>query len=182
MKKPFLAAVLLAMGALAHAEPNPAKQELLNKVIQLQQSGFDSLANAVASEPAARLMQQVGATLQFRVAPEKREALGKEIQGDVKKYLDEVGPLLRERSTKLAPAALIPLLDEKFSEDELRQLITVLESPVLRKFSQLSPAIQKALVDKLVADTRGQVEPKVKTLQQSIGKRLDAAVKPPASK
>ncbi len=149
-------------------------------MLQLQQPAFDGMAAAVASEPASRLMQQAGAALQFRVAPEKREAIGKDIQADVKKYGDEVVPMLRERSVKLAPTTVGPLLDEKFSEDELRQLITILESPVLNKFSQLAPTIQKTLTDKLVTDMRSQVEPKVTILRLSIDKRVNAAIQPAA--
>jgi len=178
MKKTLLAATLLAVAAMAHAEPNPAKKELINKMLQLQQPVFDGMASAVASEPASRLMQQAGAALQFRVAPEKREALGREIQADVKKYGDDVVPLLRERTAKLAPNAVGPLLDEKFSEDELRQLVAILESPVLAKFSQLTPTIQKTLTDKLVTDMRSQVEPKVNALRLTIDKRVNAAIQP----
>lgn len=170
--------MLLAVAAMAHAEPNPAKKELINKMLQLQQPAFDGMATSVASEPAARLMQQAGAALQFRVPAEKRESLGREIQADVKKYGDEVVPLLRERSVKLAPTAIGPLLDEKFSEEELRQLVSILESPVLSKFSQLAPTIQKTMSDKLVTDMRSQVEPKVNALRLTIDKRVNAAIQP----
>ncbi|MDR7379119.1 hypothetical protein J2X19_003813 [Rhodoferax ferrireducens] len=178
MKKTLLAATLLAVASMAHAEPNPAKKELINKLLQIQQPAVDITASALAEQPLLRLKQQVEAAVQFRVPPERREALGKEIQGDVKKYIDEARPLLRERANKLAPSTIGVLLDEKFTEDELRQLIALLESPVQRKFNQLGQELQKSLVDKLVADTKGQIEPKLKTLEQSIGKRLEAAAQP----
>ena len=110
--------------------------------------------------------------LQSRIAPDKREAVAKEIQADIKKYVDEAVPLLRERAVKLAPSTLGPLLEEKFSEDELKQLIAIMESPVNRKYGQMNGELQKALGDKLVTETRSLIEPKVKELDASIGKRL----------
>lgn len=180
MKHKLLAVALLTVAALVHAEPTPAKKELLNKVLQLQQPLIDVTARQLAEQPIAQLMQPVGNAIQFRVPPEKREALGKEIQADMKKYIDDVGPMLRDRTAKLAPAVLGAQLDAKFSEDELRQLIALLESPVLRKFSQMGPDMQKALAEKVVAETKGQIEPKLKALGQGVDKRLNAAAPPPA--
>lgn len=181
MKHTLLAVALLSVAALAHAEPSPAKKELINKVMQLEQQMVDATVRQLAQQPLIQLMQPVGPAIQFRVPPEKREALAKDIQADMKKYVDEVTPLLSDRASKLAPAEIGGLLDAKFTEDELRQLIVALESPILRKFSQLLPEMQKTLVDKLVADTKGQIEPKLKALGQSVEKRINAVAPPPSA-
>jgi len=75
----------------------------------------------------------------------------------------------------LAPSSVGKILDEKFSEAELKQLVTLLESPIYRKFSEQSFVMQRALQEKLVADTRSTVEPKLKSLDQSWVKRLQDA-------
>lgn len=166
------AAVSVALMTSAHAEPSAAKKELINKVIQLQQGGIDGTARLVVEQPAAALWQRAAMVIQTRVAPEKREALAKEIQADIRKYLDEVNPVAHDKATKVAPGVLTPLLDEKFNEDELKQLISWLESPVVKRYLQLSPEIQKGLADKLVGEIRGQVEPKVQALERTIGGKL----------
>lgn len=171
MKKLF-ALLLLAWVGLAGAQVSASKKELVTKLLQLQQPAFEQIARSLAERPAAQLMQEAGMALQSRVAADKREAVAKEIQADVKKYVDEAVPLVRERAIKLAPSTIGVVLEEKFSEDELRQLIAIIESPVNRKFLQLGGEMQKALGEKLVAETRGAIDPKVKTLQQAIGKRL----------
>lgn len=171
MKK-FFTLALLALVTVAQAQAAETKKELVAKVLQLQQPAIEMAARALAERPAALMMQQAGQALQTRVAADKREAIGKEIQADVKKYLDEAVPLVRERALKLAPSTIGAMLEEKFSEDELKQLIAIIESPVNRKYSQMSGELQKSLVDKLVADTQGAIEPKVKALEQVIVKRL----------
>jgi hypothetical protein len=174
MKKTILAVTLLAAAALAQAEISPAKQELINKVLQLQQPTLDQMSRQLAEGDALRLMQNAMSVIQFKVPPEKREALAKDVQGDVKKYVDDVRPMLRDRLTKLAPGAVGPLLDGRFSEDELRQLIAVLDSPVLRKYSQMAPDLNKAIFEKISADSKSQIETKLRALDAAIVKRLSA--------
>lgn len=182
LKKLFVvAAVTLASLAQAQAPSSAAKKELVAKVLQLQQPALELAAQALTERPAAQIMQQASLILKSRVAPEQREAVGKEIQADVKKYLDEAVPLVRARAIKLAPSTIGVLLDERFSEEELKQLIAIIESPVNRKFSQLGGEMEKVLGDKLVAETQGAIEPKVKTLQQSVAKRLGLPAPAPAA-
>ena len=172
--------VLMTAPMLASAEPSAAKKELIAKAIQLQQGGVEGIARSLVEQPALAMMQQAGQVLQTRIAPDKREALAKEIQADIRKYVEETTPLLRDKASKLAPAVMGPLLDEKFTEDELKQLVGWLESPVVRRYQQLSPEIQKGLSEKLVAETRAQVEPKLQALDRSVSGRL--GLPPPPAK
>lgn len=165
-------AASLLFASAVQAQSSAAKNELVVKILQLQRPAIEGIATALAQQPAAQMMQGASVALQTRVAPDKREAVAKEIQADLKKYADDAVPLLRERAVKLAPTTLGVMLEEKFSEDELRQLIAIMESPVNKKFAQMNGDLQKALGDKLVSDSRGVIEPKVKALEQSIAKRL----------
>lgn len=176
MMKKLFAITLLALVGVVHAQSTAAKKELVAKVLQLQRAAVEQTAQALVERPAAQLMQQAGVALQSRVAADKREAVAKDIQADVKKYVDEAGPLVRERALKLAPSTVGALLEEKFSEDELKQLIAIMESPVNRKFLQLGGELQKALVEKVVADTQAVIQPKVKALELSMTKRLGLPV------
>ena len=159
----------------AAAPASPAKKELVQKLLTLQQPGFEGLARSLAEQSIAQLAQQASAVLQSRVAPEQRDALAKDVQAEFVKYGDDVGPLLRDRVLKLAPGVVGPVLEEKFSDDELKQVIAALESPGFRKYMQLTPELQRALGQKLVADTQAQVEPKLKALEQSVSKKFSAA-------
>lgn len=171
MKK-LVVIALLTLASVAQAEPTAAKKELISKVLLLQQPAIEQTAQALAERPAAQMMQQAGMVLQSKVAADKREAVAKAIQADVKKYVDEVVPLVRERAVSVAPSTVGALLDEKFTEDELKQLIAIIESPVNRKFLQMGGDMQKALLDKVVAQTQGAIEPKIKALEQAISNHL----------
>jgi hypothetical protein len=176
MKKKLFAIALLALVGVVHAQSTAAKKELVAKVLQLQRAAVEQTGQALVERPAAQLMQQAGVALQARVAADKRDAVAKDIQADVKKYIDEAGPLVRDRAVKLAPSTVGAVLDEKFSEDELKQLIAIMESPVNRKFLQLGGEMEKALAEKVVADTQAVIQPKVKALELSMTKRLGLPV------
>jgi hypothetical protein len=171
---------LMAMGAAQAAEPvSAAKKELVQKVLTLSQPWAEGFARTVVVEqPLAQMGPAVNASLQNMPA-DKREAAGKAIDADVKKYVDEVTPISRKKAQELAPKTLAPLFEEKFSEDELKTLVAWLESPVSRKFGQVQPEMQQAMGQALVADTRTVIEPKLKALQQTIGQRLGMAPQTP---
>lgn len=158
--------------APAPAPSSPAKKELVQRVLKLQQPAIESLARGLAEQPAAMLMQEAGAVLQQRVAADKREATAREIQADVKKYIDETVPAVQQRAVKLAPDTIGAILEANLTEDELRQVIGYLESPVQRKFQQLTGQMERSLTEKLVADARPQVNANLEALRASVAKRL----------
>ena len=178
MKKLFVLALLFA-SALAAAQSTPAKKELVAKILQLQQSSIEGVARAIAEQPAAMVMQRANAVLQARIPPDKREAIAKDVQGDLKKYVDEAVPVVRERAVKLAPSTIGAMLEEKFSEEELKQLLAIIESPVNRKYLQLGGEMQKALTDKLVAETRPVIDPKIKAMELAVATHLGIPVTAP---
>ena len=64
----------------------------------LQQSDIEGVARSLVERPAAQMMREAGLALQQQqTPPEKREAVGKQIEAEVKKYVDEAYPLVRDR-------------------------------------------------------------------------------------
>jgi hypothetical protein len=178
MKKLMIAA-LLSSAALAGAQTpaasapsSPAKKELVQKLLVLQQPGIELVARGLVERPDLQMMQEASLVLQRQIAPDKREAIGKQVEADVKKYVEEATPLVRERAVKLAPSTIGPILEEKFSEDELRQLISWLESPINKKYAQIGPEMQTAFVQKLVLDARPVVDPKLQALDGKVRSTL----------
>lgn len=173
-------AIALAAASPAFAQgasPAPAggaKKALVAKVLELQKPGIEAMARQLTEQPAAQMLQQAGAALQ-RVPADKREAVAKELEADARKYADETTPLVRERALKLAPETIGPLLEEKLSEAELKQIVAMLESPAVKKYNGLMGEMQRALVGRVVAETRPTVDPKVRALEQSMSRRLNAA-------
>lgn len=159
----------------AAPEASSGKKALIERVIQLQQGSVERLAVAMAEEPALVLSQRASEAIVARVPKERQEALAKDLQADMQKYVKDVVPTVRKAAVQLAPATVAPMLDAQMSESELREVIALLESPAFAKYMQLSVDMQKALQAKLLAATRGTVEPKVQALEKVLSDKIRAA-------
>lgn len=160
-----------ATAPAAASGSSAAKKELVAKVLKLQQPGIEGMARQLAEQPARQLLMQADRVLQT-IPAERRDALARDIEADARKYIDEATPIVRDKAVKLAPSTIGPILEERFTEDELKQIIAILESPVNRRFQMAGPDMQKAIGEKLVAESRGEVEAKLKAFDQSVAKRL----------
>jgi hypothetical protein len=186
MSNKLLGALLLSACAVVQAQAqtaaqsaaSPAKKELVQKLLTLQQPGIEMAARSLVERPAAQMMQEAGRVLQVQVPADKREAVGKAIEADVKKYVEDALPPVKERAIKLAPTTIGATLEEKFSEDELKQLIAWFESPVNKKFQQVGAEMQSNFMQKLVAEARPLLEPKLQSLEQRVRTALGAPAAP----
>lgn len=165
------AAAQTSAPAAVAAPSSPAKKEAAARVLVLMRPAIETLGAQLAQQPALQIQQRAAQAMQG-VAADRREIVGREIEADLRKYVEETGPLMRERAVKLGPTTISPLLEERFSEDELRELITMLESPLNRRFQQSFPEMQRALAETLVAEMRAEIETRARALEQSVGKRL----------
>lgn len=173
-----LAGALVAASLFAAPAMAQSKKELVSKLLAVQQPGVEALARSLAERPAAEMTMAARQYLQ-NVPAEKRDSVVKAIDEELKKYADESVPLLRERAIALAPSTIGSELETNFNEAELKQLLSWFESPVVKRYNQLVPGMQRALSEKLVTETRGQIEPKIKTLETAMARHL--GLPPPGS-
>lgn len=174
-----LSAPLVQAQSNSGASASPAKKELVAKIVKLQQPGFEGFARTIVQQNTNQVLQAAGNAVQQRVAADRREAVWRDIQADGRKFAEEAFAIVRDRALKLGPAIISPMLEERFNEDELKQLIALMESPVGKKFASMNGEIMKALADKLMAEVRPTVDPKMQAFQQSVASRLTPA--PPAT-
>ena len=176
---PITAAPTAAPAPAVTAPSSPAKKELVARILKLQAPSIELVARNLAEQPAAVILERAGQAMSQRVPADKQAAMAKDIRADAQKYVDDAVPVVQARALKLAPTTIGPMIEDKFTEDELKQIIVVLESAAYTKFQQMGGDMQNALLDKLVAETRSSVEPKVKALEATVGRRL--GIEPPAS-
>jgi uncharacterized protein len=174
-----LLAVALAGSSMAMAQDKAA---MVKQFLDLQRPGIEALARGLVEQSSAPIAQAGSQYLQTQVPAEKREAAAKAADAELKKYFDEAYPIVRDKAVALAPDALGPILRDNFSEDELRQLLAWINSPLSKKYQELNPKMQSALTEKLVAETRASIEPKMRTLDANVAKALGAPTEgaPPA--
>lgn len=174
--KSLLGMALLAGASLACAQgqaipgapPSAAKKELVQRLLTLQQPSIENVGRDLAERPARQLAADAEQALMTRVPAEKREAAAKQIQELLRKYGEESLAVVRDRTAKINQANLAPMVDEKFTEEELRQLLASLESPVFKKYQQTQPAMVSTYAQTLVKELEAALTPKLQTLEQNV--------------
>ncbi|MDE2402149.1 MAG: hypothetical protein KGL90_10830 [Burkholderiales bacterium] len=166
-----LTSTLLALPLSALAD----KKEWVQKLLTAQQPSLENTARNLAEQPARQLVAASQSVLAQAVPADKREATAQQIDAEIKKYLEAAGPAVRASTLKLSQSVIGPLFEEKFTEEELKQLVGMLESPVLKKYQGLLPEVSNSLLEKVIADARPQVDPKLQVAQTNIRAILDKA-------
>ena len=170
----------LALAAATDAGAQGAtKKELVQRVLAAQQPELENVSRGIVERPAAQMMQEAGMAIQRQIPADKRESTGKAVEAEVRKFVDEAYPLVRDRAIRLAPSTIGAVLEEKMTEDELKQLVAWLESAANKKFQSLGPDMRNAFVQKVLNDVRPVVDPKMVALDGRI--RVVLGLPPAAS-
>ena len=162
--------------ATTQASVAQTKEQLVQHLLKLWH--VEGVGLTMLRVPIEESLRQSRSLLQGRVSSEKQVETMKDIEAYAQEFMDKTAPGVLDRSRKLIPTTVAPILMAKFTEDELRQIIAMLESPVKAKFEALVPELQKALGQKMAADEGPQIKPRMEELQTRIGLRLRAAVTP----
>ena len=168
-----------AMAAAPAAASSPAKHELARRWVAVQDPALEKLARSVVELPARQLLAAAEPVLRGKVPADKREAVAKQLQEAARKYVDETAPAVSKRAQELGQSDLQASIEEKYTEDELRQIVAFFESPTFKKMQQTQPQIDQALQRKLVSEMQPTIEGKARALQASMTKIL--GVSPPAA-
>jgi hypothetical protein len=168
----------LALAGAACAEGTasvpPDKQALVQHVVD--KLALESVGLQMLQAPVADMLQQSRVLIQTRVPADKQEAALKDVTAEASKFMEEEAPLLRASTQAIVHAEVAPMLAQKFSADELKQLAALLDSPVLAKFETLVPELRKTVGENLAKANQAQIKPKMAELQNRVGLRLRAAV------
>jgi hypothetical protein len=164
-------AVALLWAVPAHAD----KKSLIQKAVALQQGSLDDLARSVAEQPARQLGGVTRQVVTQAVPADKQEATFKAVDAELKKYVEGALPIAKASANKVGVSVLGEILDKQFTEAELKELVTILESPVLKKYQTIMPELTQTLTDKVVADARTGIAPKAQAAENAVKKILDGA-------
>ncbi len=188
---PLALAAALALSTTAHAAPASApaaaatppvaidaeKQKQIDRILAILHPE-NGVLQAV-QEQAAKAMQQSNVALQNAQVPQERgEKALKDIQTDVQKYIDTTMPVAVASAKKFATPTSAPILAAAFTTDELRQLATMLESPLRERLDKVLPQMQNAVGQKVSTDIGPTVSKNVRTMGEAITGKLRVAVTP----
>lgn len=149
--------------------------------------------NRMLAQLAGSAAQGVIANWNARLAglpAAKRQSAATALDAELKKFNDDNLKLVTAEAAKVRSGALLSAYMERFSEEELKQLIALMEAPVFKKYQTLSPELGNIYVKAIVDGTRSAVETRSKAFDVAASKitgipaaaaNTPAASAPPAS-
>ena len=173
MKK-FITGVALSSLVLltpAMAQTADPKLEWATKVVALQQGPeLDRLVNQLADSAAQEVLQAWAPRLQSNVSKEKMEQARENLNAELKKYFDDVFKAINAKTGKVSTDALVPVYMQKFSLEELKQLVGFFESPAVKKYQAAAPELGNVFVQQLIEATRADVVARGKLFDEAAQK------------
>ena len=97
---------------------------------------------------------------------------------ELKKYFDDVSTTINSKAGKVSANALIPAYMERFTLDELKQLVGFFESPAIKKYQLAAPELGSLFVKQLIEETRSDVIVRTRQFDDAATKIIGAAPAP----
>jgi len=162
--------------------PPPAdpRVELARRIVQLQQPAIEQMASSIVEQMARRLLENAGNVL-ARMPVERREAVARDVEADVRQFMDGALPLVRSRALTASGPAMAPVLAERLTAEELQDIVRILESPSYRQLQRVAPELQRRLTAALVPDVRPSLEQQIRRTEQRVAQHLGLTAVPPSS-
>jgi hypothetical protein len=171
LKRVLLATALASAATAGWAQD---KATLIKQFLDIQKPAVEMMARGIVQSTSDPVAAAASEYLSTRVAADKREAAAKAADEEFRKYFDATFPIVRDKAAQVFPGVVTPILEQDFTEDELKTLMAWLNSPVSRKFGETSGKLQQALGQKIVGDLRSTLEPKVEKLNVDVAKAIGA--------
>jgi uncharacterized protein len=158
-----------------YAQTTDAKRQLAARAIAAQEGPE---MNNMLTQLAGSATQQVMAGWNERVdkmPAAKQQGAITAIDSELKKFNDDALKLITAQATKARANALLTAYTERFSEDELKQLVALMEAPVFKKYQTVAPELGSAYIKAIVEGTRSDVIERSKVFEAAATKIVDSA-------
>jgi uncharacterized protein len=183
MKK-LLTAVLIAGCTFSAASQTPSadpKLEWATRVVSLQQADLDGLVGQLVGTASQDIVAGWAPRFDSSVPKARQAKATEEFNAELTKFAADANKIISAKVGQANSEALIPAYMERFSVDELRQLATFFESPVIRKYKAATPELVDVFVKKLVASTQPDIQARARQFDAAASKIVGSAPAAPAA-
>lgn len=169
----------VVLSAAVNAQTVDPKLEWATKAVALQQGPeLERLVGQLADSATQDILQNWGPRLQSDVPPAKIEQAKEGLNTELKKYFDDVSRTINGKVGKVSNTALIPAYMDRFSLDELKQLVAFFESPAVKKYQLAAPELGNLFVKQLIEETRVDVTARTRQFDDAATKIIGTAPAP----
>jgi uncharacterized protein len=167
--------------AVALAQTADPKTEWAAKVVALQQGPeLDRLVQQLSGGATQELIASWGPKLEASVPKAKQQKASEDLNVELKKYSEDANKLISKQVSKVSTDTLVPAYMEKFTLEELKQLVSFFESPAIKKYQSTAPELGNIFVQKLIEASRNDVMARAKQFDDAAVKIVGSAPAPAA--
>jgi uncharacterized protein len=167
--------------AVASAQTADPKTEWATKVVALQQGPeLDRLVQQLSGGATQELIASWGPKLEASVPKAKQQKASEDLNVELKKYSEDANKLIAKQVNKVSTDTLVPAYMEKFTLEELKQLVAFFESPAIKKYQSTAPELGNIFVQKLIEASRTDVMARAKQFDDAAVKIVGSAPAPAA--
>jgi uncharacterized protein len=139
-----------------------AKLELAGKLVALQRGpDMERMVFQLTSSAVQPVIAKWAPELES-MPKAKVEKAREQLNAELKTLSDATRKLIDTQMSKSADSALLPAYMERFSEEEMGQLLAMFESPIYKKYQRVAPELGNLWVKDVVENTRTAVEDSAK--------------------
>lgn len=179
---PALLLLAAAMALPMAAQAQDSKRALATKLAQIQKkSDAEQITNQLIASVAQPVIGIWSQRIDQSVPQARQKDVRDKLDAELKKLVDNTRKTVGAQVDKTAESSLVPVYMEKFSEDELKTIVTYLETPAATKFQTVGGEATGAWVKKIIDSTKGTVEGHVKTFDTAAA-RIVGGTPAPAKK
>lgn len=161
-----------AGGSTAAAPSSDTKRELAGKLVQLQRGPeMERTAFQLVSSAINPLIAKWSPKLEA-LPKASMEKARDQLNTELKALGEKTRTVIEAQMQKSAEDKLLPAYVERFSEDEMRQLISMFESPVFRKYQEIAPDLGNLWIKDVVDKSGEQVFVNAKAFDEAAEKIL----------
>ena len=177
-----IAIASLAFSTVSLAQSDDPKRDWATRVVALQQGPeLQRLVTQLADSATQEILQSWAPKLQKNVPQARQEQAREQLNAALRTYYDDISKIINSRVVQVSSGALIPAYMERFSLDELKQIATFFESPVIKKYQAAAPELGNVFVKELVDATRNDVTARVREFDDAATKIVGATSGPRAA-
>lgn len=167
--------------AATFAQTADPKVELATKVVAIQQGPeLDRLVQQLSGGATQELIASWGPKLDASVPKAKQQKASDDLNVELKKYSDDANKLISRQVSKVSAETLVPAYVEKFSLEELKQLLAFFESPAIKKYQSTAPELGNLFVQNLIEASRSDVMARAKQFDDAATKIVGSSPAPAA--
>jgi uncharacterized protein len=160
-------AILYWVNGPLHAQTTDAKRALAVRAVAVQEG--PEMDRMLAQLTGSATQQMIGNwNARVTVMPISQQTVAiAALDAELKTFNQEAFKLITAQAAKVRGDALLKAYMERFTEDELKQLVVLMEAPVFKKYQTATPDLGRLYVTAIVDGTRGDIA--------ALGKVFDTA-------